>query len=60
MVQNGDGARWRCHVVVMVWCGDNVGAGRMQGGRDADVGGQWCGDNGMGWGWCRLVKAKKT
>ena len=26
----------------MVWCGDNVGAGRMQGGRDANVRGQWC------------------
>ena len=55
MVQNGDGARWRCHVVVMVWCGDNVGAGRMQGGRDVDVGGQWCGEtmvwDGDGAGW---------
>ena len=40
MVQNGDGVRWQCHVAVMVWCGDNVGAGRMPGGRDANVGGQ--------------------
>ena len=55
MVQNGDGVRWQCHVAVMVWCGDNVEAGRMQGGKDADVGGQWCREtmvwDGDGAGW---------
>ena len=42
-------------MAVMVWCGDNVGAGRMQEGRDANVGGQWCGEtmvcDGDGAGW---------
>ena len=55
MLQGGEGVRWQCHGAAMVWCGDDVGAERMQGGEDAAVGGHWCGEtmvwdgDGVGW-----------